>query len=141
VPISLGDHIRKKRLKLELIQKEAAERIEVNVWTVLNWEKGHTEPAIGSIPAIIKFLDYDPFPDSKTLPERLLAKRREMGWSIKDAAASIGVDPGTWANWEQGNVVLHLRHRELIARLLDLCLTALNQEMTAQWNQLHGGDS
>jgi transcriptional regulator with XRE-family HTH domain len=64
-----------------------------------------------------------------------------MGWSIKDAAETVGVDPGTWAGWEQGNVVLHRRHRTLIARLLELCLNALNQEMTAQWKQMHGGES
>ncbi|MDT8321430.1 MAG: hypothetical protein RQ826_12975, partial [Xanthomonadales bacterium] len=36
---------------------------------------------------------YDPFPQPKTIAQHLLAKRREMGWSIREAAAAIGVDP------------------------------------------------
>jgi DNA-binding XRE family transcriptional regulator len=44
VPISVGNDIRKRRLELGLLQKEAALRIGVSPWTVLNWEKGHTKP-------------------------------------------------------------------------------------------------
>ena len=82
-----------------LMQKEAAEQLGVNAWTILNWEKGHTEPPIASIPAIANVLGYDPFPEPKTIPQRLLAKRREMGWSIKEAARVVGVDPGTWGKY------------------------------------------
>ena len=79
-------HVGKRRLELQLTQNQAAERLAVKPWTVLNWEKDHTEPPIESMPAIIRFLDYDPFPEPTTIPERLLAKRRAMGWSIKEAA-------------------------------------------------------
>jgi transcriptional regulator with XRE-family HTH domain len=137
VPISVGDHIRKRRLELGLPQGEAAQHLGVNPWTVLNWEKGHTEPPVSAMPAIFRFLDCDTHPEPKTLPERLLAKRREKGWSIKKAADSVGVDHGTWANWEQGRVVLYRRHRVLIAKTLGLSFEALDQEMTARWNQLH----
>ena len=82
-PRSLGEHLRKRRLVLGLTQNQAAKQLGINSWTVLNWEKGHTEPPIESMPAIVRFLGYDPFPEPKTLPERLLAKRRAMGWSIR----------------------------------------------------------
>jgi transcriptional regulator with XRE-family HTH domain len=39
-------------------------------------------------------LGYDPFPEPGSVSERLLAKRRAMGWSIREAAAELGVDPG-----------------------------------------------
>jgi len=94
--------------------------LHVNLWTVLNWEKGHTEPPIKSMPAIFRFLGYDPFPEPKTLPERLLAKRREMGWSIKEAAMELGVDEGTWGDWERGKTILFTKHRELVAKHLKL---------------------
>lgn len=97
-PETLGEHIQKKRLKMGLMQKEVAELLRVNTWTILNWEKSRTKPPTASIPAIVQFLEYDPFPIPTTLPERLLAKRREMGWTIKDAAEAAGVDPGTWGN-------------------------------------------
>jgi len=94
-PQTLGEHIRKQRLELGLTQKQAADRLRVTSFTVLNWEKGHTEPPIETVPAILRFLGYDPFPQPQNLPKRLLAKRRVMGWSIRQAARQLGVDPGT----------------------------------------------
>ena len=137
MPISVGDHIRKRRLELGLLQKEAAQRLAVNPWTVLNWEKGHTKPPVSAMPAIFQFLGYDPYPEPRTLPERLLAKRREMGWSIRQAANHLKVDSGTWANWERGQTVFYRRHRALIAKMLGLSFYALDQEMVARWNRLH----
>ena len=118
-----------------LIQKEAAELLGVNPWTVRNWEKGHTNPPIASIPAILRFLGYNPFPEPKTLPQELLAKRRMMGWSIKEAASVVGVDPGTWTKWEGGKTILYRQHRSRIAQLLGLSPDALNEEMASRWNK------
>jgi len=101
-------------LELKLTQKQAAERLGVNPWTVLNWEKHHTEPPIESMPAILQFLGYDPFPESKTLPERMLARRRAMGWSIKEAARQLGVDAGTWGAWERGATAPKGQHLMLL---------------------------
>ncbi len=120
-----------------LFQREVAQQLGVNAWTILNWEKGHTEPLIVSIPAIVRFLGYDPFPQPATLPDKLLAKRREMGWSIKEAAKAIGVDPGTWGNWERGQTILYRQHRTIMARFLDLSADALDKEMVVRWNRLH----
>ena len=72
-----------------------------------------------------------------SLPERLLTKRREMGWSIKEAANSVGIDPGTWGNWERGHKILYGRHREQIARMLGLSADALDQQMGSRWNRSH----
>ena len=136
-PQTLGEHVRKRRLELRLTQKQAAERLGVNPWTVLNWEKDHTEPPIESMPAIIRFLGYDPFPEPKSLVERLLAKRRAMGWSIKEAARQLGVDEGTWGDWERGGVILYRNHRLLVARLIDLPESEVDQDMGVRWNRLH----
>jgi len=136
-PQTLGEHVRKRRLELRLTQKQAAEQLSVNPWTVLNWEKDHTEPPIESMPAIIRFLDYDPFLEPKNIPERLLAKRRAMGWSIKGAARQLGVHEGTWGEWEQGGVILYRTHRLLVARLLDLPEGEVDQDMGVRWNRLH----
>jgi len=134
-PISVGDHIRKQRLQLGLIQKELAQHLGINPWTVLNWEKGHSEPPISSIPAILEFLGYDPFPMAETIPERLLAKRREMGWTIKQAGAAVGADPSTWGDWERGGTILLREHRAAIAELLNVPLDSLNKTMVARWGQ------
>ena len=61
-PQTLGERIKKKRLELGLSQMEAGERLGANSNTILNWEKGLTEPLIIFIPAILRFLRNRPFP-------------------------------------------------------------------------------
>jgi len=73
-----------------------------------------------TIPVITQFLNYDPSPEPKTLPQHLLAKRREKGWAIEEAAEVIGVDPGTWGGWEHGQMILYRQHSKLIAQTLGL---------------------
>jgi transcriptional regulator with XRE-family HTH domain len=136
-PETMGEHVKKRRLELGLTQNRAAERLGVNSWTILNWERGHTEPPTESMPAITWFLGYDPYPEPKNIPERLLAKRREMGWSIKEAARQVGVDAGTWGAWERGETILFRKHRALIARLLGLSAKEVFTEMADQWNRSH----
>jgi transcriptional regulator with XRE-family HTH domain len=121
-PRTLGEHVRKRRLELRLTQKQAADRLGVSAWTVLNWEKGNTEPPIESMPIIFGFLGYDPFPEPKTLPERMLAKRRAIGWSIKEAARQLGVDEGTWGAWESGATVPKGRNLMLVEAFLSQTL-------------------
>jgi transcriptional regulator with XRE-family HTH domain len=136
-PTFVGDHIRKKRLQLGLYQKEVAQQLGVNTWTILNWEKGHTEPPVSGFPAIIKFLGYDPHPEPVTIPEQLISKRRKMGWTVREAATVIGIDPGTWGSWERGQTVLYLRHRMLISKLLGCSFESLNHDMAKRWKQSH----
>jgi len=114
-----------------------AELLGVNTWTVLNWEKGRTEPPVSSVPSILEFLGYDPYPEPKTVPERLLAKRRALGWSIREAAEFVCVDPGTWSRWECGHVILYRQHRALVARFLDPSVDTLDDEIKLRWSQSH----
>lgn len=136
-PQTLGEHLRKRRLELRLTQNQAAHRLGVNPWTVLNWEKGHTEPPVGSVGTIRRFLGYDPFPAPRTLPERLLAKRRDMGWSVREAARRVGIDPGTWSDWERGGAILFRHHRNLVARLLEIVAESVDQQMRSRWSGSH----
>lgn len=118
-PQTLGEHIRRRRLILSISQEEAALRLGVNPWTVLNWERGQTKPAIQFIPALIRFLGYDPEPvETGTLAGRLVSKRRELGLSRGGAARSLGIDPGTWAGWELGSRITREAHRRVVERFL-----------------------
>lgn len=87
------------------------------------------------MPAIIRFLGYNPFPEPTNIPERLLAKRRAMGWSIEDAAGQLGVDAGTWGAWECGQLILHQGHREMVARILWLTPEEIHREMQNRRNR------
>ncbi len=136
-PETLGEHLKRSRLQRKLAQIAAARALEVNQSTILNWEKGHTEPPVEAMPALLQFLGYNPLPEPKTLPERLLAKRRAMGWSIRAAARKLGVDPGAWRDWELGRVILYRSHRNLIAQLLDIPFEELDDEMRGRWNRSH----
>jgi transcriptional regulator with XRE-family HTH domain len=118
-PQTLGEHILKRRLQLGLTQKEAARHLGTSSpITVLNWEKGKSEPPIESIPGIIGFLGHYPFPRPGNLSERLLATRRVMGWTIKEAARQLGVDEGTWGYWERTGRIPCKRHRGMVDALL-----------------------
>lgn len=101
-PTTLGEHLRKRRLEQSLTQAQVGKTLGTDEWTVGNWEKDRTFPAVRYFPAIFRFLGYDPFPAASTLPEKLLARRRALGLSVKRAAAKIGVDEGTFSKWERG---------------------------------------
>ena len=136
-PRTLGEHVKHSRLTRKFTQKAAAILLGVNPSTLLNWEKGYTEPPIASLPAILQFLGYDPFPEPKSLPERLVAKRRTMGWSIKEAAWQLGVEEGTWGAWERGETILYRKHRALVARFLGMSADQIHHEMQDQWTRSH----
>ena len=52
----MGEQIKKRRLQLGLSQKTVGEMLGVTSFTVLNWEKGKTQPLAVSIPQITSFL-------------------------------------------------------------------------------------
>lgn len=138
-PRTVGEHIKKKRLELGITQKEAGERMGVTQFTVINWEYDLRKPAIHHVPAICQFLGYDPEPPApKTLPERLAAKRRELGWTQKDAARKLGVDPCTWSDWERGGTIMATAHRRLVAQFLGLPEDEIHSTMRKRWNDSHG---
>lgn len=105
---------------LSITQEEAAEQLGVNAWTVHNWETGQTKPEIRFIQALVAFLGYDPEPiNEETLAGRLVAKRRLLGLSQREAARSLQIDPGTWAGWELGARIAREAHRRAVEGFLD----------------------
>jgi DNA-binding transcriptional regulator YiaG len=111
--------------------------LDVNSWTVLNWETGQHQPPIRSMPAIIAFLGYDPFPAPTTVGERLFQMRRQHGWSTSEAARELGVDRTTWQDWERGELILFRMHRTRVMKLLALDEQILGDEMRVRWNAKH----
>jgi transcriptional regulator with XRE-family HTH domain len=99
----LGDHIRKRRLDLGLLQREVAEKLRVRPSTVQNWEGNATTPNYHRLKAIVQFLGYDPLPSTKTLGEQLVRYRQFRGLSQKQMASNLRVDPSTLARWERGD--------------------------------------
>jgi transcriptional regulator with XRE-family HTH domain len=99
---TVGDHLRKRRLDLGLLQRELADRLGVNETTVTNWELNRTTPALRFLPAIIALLGFDPRPVGTTLGEQLVTCRTTRGLSRAAAARSMAIDPATLLRWENG---------------------------------------
>jgi transcriptional regulator with XRE-family HTH domain len=117
-PQTLGEHLKKRRLILKLYQREVAERLGVDEFTVLNWEKGKTEPPTRAFPAILTFLGYNPLPKPETLSGRLQAARRLNGWTSRDAGQAVGVNGSTWDEWEQRGYIPKARYRLKVEAIL-----------------------
>lgn len=96
-PTTIGEHIKRRRLELGLYQKDVAKLLGVTEYTIINWEKGRTEPTVSNIPALIQFLGYDPAPPEHaiSIADQIKAKRRELGLGQREVAQLQGVDAST----------------------------------------------
>lgn len=79
--ITLGDHIRKRRLDLSLEQKEVAKIICVTKEIIWNWENNRSNPEVQCYPAIMEFLGYCIYEHPKTWGEKLKLLRMYQGLS------------------------------------------------------------
>ena len=102
-PKTLGEHIKRVRLERGLMQKEVAQTLGVNPWTLGNWENGYTEPVIVHYPAIMAFLGYCPWMPADTLGKQIYRCRVHQGLSIQKFARQLEVDPATVSRWEAGD--------------------------------------
>jgi len=117
-PTTLGQHLKKRRIELGLLQKEVAGRLGLDECTIGNWEKDRTYPAVRYLPRLIRYLGYDPFPKPQSFGDRLRAKRQHLGLSRKRLAVLILIDDGTLQRYEQGVWQPGSRNRAILERFL-----------------------
>ena len=111
-------HINELAVDTRLRFEQVADQIGVDETTIVNWERNATAPAVRHIPAIIRFLGYDPLPPPNAYPERLATARRALGLSQRKMAERLGLDPATIKNWETGRHQPTGKSMELIGRIL-----------------------
>ena len=100
-PVTIGDHIRKKRMDMKLLQKDVARIINVTEDCITLWEKNHSVPQIKYFPQIIKFLGYCPVEfDETTLAGQIRAYRWRNGLSNKKLGKLLNVNGSTVLGWE-----------------------------------------
>jgi DNA-binding transcriptional regulator YiaG len=87
---------------LKLLQRQVSEQLSVDKASTANWEGNRTKPGVEYMPAIIRFLGYNPLPPADGWAERLVQCRTILGLTQNESAARIGVDAGTLARWERG---------------------------------------
>jgi len=100
--VTIGDHIRKRRLDFNLFQKDVAKLLGVDEYTITNWEKNRTQPTLSLLPKVIQFLGYISLEIKvDSLGDRIKLYRKVRGVSQKILAKEIGIDACTLARWEK----------------------------------------
>jgi transcriptional regulator with XRE-family HTH domain len=98
---TIGDHLRKKRLDLGLLQREVALLLGSTECSVYYWETNRTTPTLTYLSAIVKFLGYCPYDPAWSPGETLAMARQYRGMTQAAMARLLGVDPATLARWER----------------------------------------
>jgi transcriptional regulator with XRE-family HTH domain len=118
-PQTLGQHLKKRRRELGLLQRATAEILGVSTDTVVNWEKDKTKPMPAQFRPVVALLGYDPTPEPQTLVERLEAKQRRLGASLAQVARYLGWDPGSLRRYLDGTWRISLARRATLEAFLD----------------------
>ncbi len=108
---------------MQLLQREAAEKIGVAESSIYNWEHG-TEPELRCLPAIIKFLGYVPFecPEDADALGRLRHFKLINGLSYERLGALMDRDPEQLTDWLSNGVKPCKRNLRFIREFLDKIL-------------------
>jgi transcriptional regulator with XRE-family HTH domain len=101
-PRTWGEHLRRQRILRGLLQREVADKIGVDVFTVLNWERGKRAPKVRHLPKLIAFLGYCLWEPARHPGDVLRQAREAMGLSHVEAAKYLRVDQATVSRWESG---------------------------------------
>jgi len=118
--ITIGDHIKAKRLDKGLYQKELAKTLQITVATLINWELGRHEPPSYQYKQISDFLGYCFYNHpATTLPLKLKYIRCYL-FGMKNIAFAkhTGFDPSSIHNWEYGK---HRPLKKSIQKLSKIC--------------------
>ena len=126
VPQTLGEHLKKRRRQLGLLQREVAVRMGICKETYASWEKDKTKPVAAQFRPVITFLGYDPTPEARTLAESVEAKRRGLGVTFDQIAGHLGWDPATLTRYLNGT--WRIPANRMAA--LELLLSAKNSNLT-----------
>ena len=118
-PETLGEHLKKRRLELGLLQREVAKTLRIDDASYFCWENDYRTPMIRFMPRIIDWLGYDPFPEPTTAGEEIVALRRRRGISRKGFAKEMGIDESTLEKIEKSATVLKLGMVRIMRRVLE----------------------
>lgn len=116
-PVTLGDHLRRRRLELGLYQKDVAIQIGVTASTIWNWEHGWTVE-LRFIPRVIEFLGYNPIPCPSDLLPRLAWYKQVNGLTLEKLGEEMGRDPEQLADWLSDRHMPCGRNKKEIGRFL-----------------------
>ena len=70
------------------------------------------------MPAIIRFLGYEPTPTTECLIGTIVRFRKSQGWTQPELSRRLGVHPSTVGHWECGLHGLNEEYRRRVEKLL-----------------------
>ena len=138
-PQTIGEHLRRRRLELGLLQAQSARRLGVSTVTLSLWEWDKVYPTWPQQPKIIAYLGYDPFtspalgkgksnetrfvaflvPDqSLSFGQQITRRRLALKKTRKECARELGVSVKTLWGWESDQHQPMKRLRKRIETLL-----------------------
>ena len=85
-------------MDLGLLQREVAEIIGVTESSIWNWEHG-VEPDRHSVPKIVQFLDYIPFPYPDDTIDRLAWYKKVHGLTLNELGQQMHRHPDQLQEW------------------------------------------
>lgn len=127
-PKTLGEHLRNRRLVLQLRQEDVARQFGTLREVYERWERDEREPVISEWPGILRFLGYYPVP-ANTQANLVLKARRCQGVDQKTLAKAVGVIHQRLRRWEYGDelpVTSAICRLEELARLPGLTHSVLS---------------
>jgi transcriptional regulator with XRE-family HTH domain len=120
--LTIGDHIRKRRMDLGLLQSDVSKIIGTkSIDAVRNWELGKEQPQIHHMPEVIKFLGYIPIQISLiTLGDRIKTFRILKGLGHKAMGEQLNVNGSTIGSWEKNEFLPHKEKFLELNQLLEI---------------------
>ncbi len=118
-PVTIGEHLKKRRIDLKLLQRDVAKIFSVSEDCITYWERGRSTPRVNYGPQIIEFLGYCPFNfDTTKLSGRLQTYRWRNGLSLKHLGKKLDVHGSTVGAWEEESSI----PKEEVRRKLEMIL-------------------
>lgn len=116
-PITLGDHLHRRRLELGLYQKDVATRLDVTTSTNINWERA-LKIKLRYLPGVISFIGYNLISMPDDPMERLSWYKQINGLTFDQLGERMNRDSEQLADWLSGHCYPCQRNREAIDRVL-----------------------
>ena len=120
--VTVADHLRKRRLDLNLTKVETGRRLGIGPWTYTRWESGEMTIEVRYYPRIISFLGYHPLPRPTSFEEAVWRERTSRGLGRLALAKLVGVAETTVERAEKDSSLMVKRTKRLIARALKIRL-------------------
>ena len=104
-PITIGEHLLKRRIDLKLTKVAVAKQIGVSPSMIACWEDGLCKPEAANMKNVIDFIGYYPLEEPKNLGEKIKKYRYIHGLNLEEFGQLVNVDGATVWSWENGKYV------------------------------------